>query len=70
MLWEVRGMPDRIIITASPIGGRYIVTFEPRLITWPSLEFHSHGEAMRCAKARQEAHGWEIIDQTADGGSA
>lgn len=60
-------MPDRIIITKAAIGGRFVVTFEPRSIAWPSLEFRTHGEAVKCANARHEAHGWEVIDQTAGG---
>lgn len=60
-------MPNRIIIAKAPIGGRFVVTFEPRAITWPSLEFRSHGEATRCADARHKAHGWTIEDQTEEG---
>ena len=57
-------MPDRIIISECVFGGRYVVTFEPRSIAWPSLEFRTYPEAMACAQARNEAHGWPIEDQT------
>lgn len=60
-------MPDKIIIAECVFGGRFVVTFEPRSISWPSLEFRSHGEAVKCANARHEAHGWEVIDQMAGG---
>ncbi|SEQ48162.1 hypothetical protein [Sphingobium sp. YR768] len=60
-------MPDSITITKAPIGGRYVVTFEPRSISWPSLEFRAHGEAMRCAEARRQVHGWPIEDKTGEG---
>ena len=60
-------MPDKIIIRECVFGGRFIVTFEPRSISWPSLEFRTHGEAVKCANARRDAHGWEVIDQTAGG---
>lgn len=60
-------MPDRIKIAKCVFGGRFVVTFEPRSISWPSLEFRTHGEAVKCANARHEAHGWEVIDQTAGG---
>ncbi|QHD65743.1 hypothetical protein GS397_00760 [Sphingobium yanoikuyae] len=60
-------MPNRIIITKAPIGGRFVVTFVPRAITRPSLEFRSHSDAMRCADARHKAHGWTIEDQTEEG---
>ncbi|KKW89420.1 hypothetical protein YP76_25430 [Sphingobium chungbukense] len=63
-------MPDRIIISRAAIGGRFIVSFEPRTIAMPSLEFRAHADAKRCADARHAAHGWPIIDQTAEGGAA
>ncbi|RYM11020.1 hypothetical protein [Sphingobium cupriresistens] len=59
-------MPDRIIIAKAAIGGRHIVTFEPRSISWPSLEFRTHDEAVRCAEARQKVHGWLIEDKTGE----
>lgn len=59
-------MPDSIVISKAPIGGRHVVTFEPRSISWPSLEFRTHGEAMRCAESRQKAHGWSIEDKTGE----
>jgi hypothetical protein len=62
-------MPDSIIITKAAIGGRYVATFEPRSISWPSLEFRTHAEALRCAEARQDAHGWSIEDKTGEGGT-
>ncbi|WP_099185220.1 hypothetical protein [Sphingobium fuliginis] len=62
-------MPDRIIISRAAIGGRFIVSFEPRTVSWPSLEFRQHGDAKRCADARHATHGWLIIDQT-EGGAA
>lgn len=63
-------MPNKIIITKAAIGGRFVVSFEPRSISWPSLEFRDHAGAKACASARQAAHGWAIIDQTAEGGAA
>ncbi|KEQ53067.1 hypothetical protein [Sphingobium chlorophenolicum] len=62
-------MPDRIVITKAAIGSRFIVSFEPRTVSWPSLEFRNHREAKSCAEARQAAHSWQIIDQTAEGGA-
>lgn len=63
-------MPDRIIITKTALCGRFIVTFEPRLITWPSLEFRAHGEALRCAESKRKAHGWPVIDRTVEGATS
>ncbi|AJR22514.1 MULTISPECIES: hypothetical protein [unclassified Sphingobium] len=63
-------MPDQIVISKAAIGGRFLVSFEPRSVSWPSLEFRHHGEAKRCADARHAAHGWPVIDQTAEGGEA
>lgn len=57
-------MPNQIVINECVFGGRYVVTFEPRSIAWPSLEFRTYGEALACAEARQEAHGWPITDKT------
>lgn len=57
-------MPDRIIITECVFGGRYVVTFEPRSIAWPSLEFRAYPDALACAQARHEAHGWPIVDRS------
>lgn len=62
-------MPERIIIDKAPIGSRFIVSFEPRTVAWPSLPFRDYGEAKRCAEARHVAQGWPIIDRTADGGA-
>lgn len=53
-----------ITIGAYVFGGRYVVTFEPRSIAWPSLEFRTYGEARACADARHAAHGWPVIDKT------
>lgn len=63
-------MPDRIIISKAAIGGRFIVSFEPRTISWPSLEFRTHDEAARCADSRHKAHGWPVMDQTAEGAAS
>lgn len=57
-------MPDMIVINECVFGGRYVVTFEPRSIAWPSLEFRTHAEALSCADARHKAHGWPVIDKT------
>lgn len=58
-------MTDRSIhIDACVFGGRYIVSFEPRSIAWPSLEFRTYEEALGCAEACGAAHGWPIIDKT------
>jgi hypothetical protein len=59
-------MPDRIVISRAAIGGRFIVSFEPRTIAMPSLEFRTHADAARCAEARRSAHGWPIIDLASD----
>lgn len=60
-----RGNPQRtILIQACVFGGRYVVTFEPRSIAWPSLEFRSYDEAVACANAQHKAHGWPVIDKT------
>lgn len=59
------GMTDRSIhIDACVFGGRYIVSFEPRSIAWPSVEFRTYEDALACAEARHAAHGWPIIDKT------
>ncbi len=59
---------DRTItIGACVFGGRYVVTFQPRSVAWPSLEFRNYGEARACAEQRQVAHGWPIIDNTQEG---
>lgn len=57
-------MPNQIIIGECVFGARYVVTFEPRSIAWPSLEFRTYSEALACAQARHEVHGWPIIDKT------
>jgi len=53
-----------IHINACVFGGRYVVSFEPRSIAWPSMEFRTYAEALGFAEARQNAHGWPIIDKT------
>lgn len=55
-----------IIISECVFGGRFVVTFEPRSIALPSMEFRTHADALACAKARQDAHGWNIIDKTGE----
>ncbi len=62
-------MPNRIIISECVFGGRYVTTFEPRSISWPSMEFRSYAEAKGCAEARHKAHGWPIEDRTQEGGA-
>lgn len=57
-------MPDRIHIRECVFGARWIVCFEPRSISWPSLEFRTFDEASACANARHNAHGWPIVDET------
>jgi len=58
-------MSDRsIIISECVFGGRFVVSFEPRSIAWPSLEFRTYGEALSCANARHSFHGWPVIDKT------
>lgn len=58
-------MSDRkIIISECVFGGRFIVSFEPRSIAWPSLEFRKLEDARACADARQKAHGWLVVDRT------
>jgi hypothetical protein len=60
---------DRTItIGACVFGGRYVVSFEPRSIAWPSLEFRTYDEAKVCADVRHAAHGWPIVDN-AEGGA-
>lgn len=55
---------DRTItINECVFGGRYVVSFEPRSIAWPSLEFRTYDEAKVCANARHAVHGWEIVDK-------
>ncbi|MFB0875328.1 MULTISPECIES: hypothetical protein [unclassified Sphingobium] len=56
-------MPDTIVMSECVFGGRYVVTFEPRSIAWPSLEFRAYPDALACARARSAAHGWPIIDK-------
>lgn len=53
-----------IIVTEGVFGGRFVLTFEPRSIAWPSLEFRTHAEALACARQRHAFHGWPIIDRT------
>jgi len=62
-------MTDQRTITISEcvFGGRYVVSFEPRSIAWPSLEFRNHDDALTCAEARHRAHGWPITDKTGGG---
>ena len=55
-----------IVINPCVFGGRFVVTFEPRSIALPSLEFRSHADASACAQARSKAHGWLIIDKTGE----
>lgn len=58
-------MTDRsIVINECVFGGRFIVSFEPRSVSWPSLEFRTRADALACARARQQAHGWHITDRT------
>lgn len=57
-------MPEQIIILECVFGGRFILTFEPRSIAWPSIEFPTYGEAMACADAHHKAHEWSIVDLT------
>lgn len=57
-------MPDKIVIGECVFGGRFVVTFEPRSIAWPSLEFRTYPDALACAQARHAAHGWPIEDKT------
>jgi hypothetical protein len=56
-----------ITIGACVFGGRYVVSFEPRSIAWPSLEFRTYGEARACADARHAAHGWPVVDNVGEG---
>ncbi|MBA4092064.1 MAG: hypothetical protein C0494_15940 [Sphingobium sp.] len=56
-----------ITIGACVFGGRYVVSFEPRSIAWPSLEFRTYDEAKASADARHIAHGWPIVDRTEGG---
>ena len=61
-------MTERAItINECVFGGRFVVSFEPRSIAWPSLEFRTYPEARACADARQKAHGWPITDRTGGG---
>ena len=53
-----------IVINECVFGGRFVVTFEPRSVALPSLEFRTHSDALACAEARRDAHGWPIIDKT------
>ena len=53
-----------IHINACVFGGRYVVTFEPRSIAWPSMEFRTYAEALACDDAHSKAHGWPIIAKT------
>jgi hypothetical protein len=56
---------DRIITIGECVfGGRYVVSFEPRSIAWPSMEFRTYSEARACADQRHAAHGWPIVDKT------
>lgn len=58
-------MTERTItINECVFGGRFVVSFEPRSIALPSMEFRTHADALACANARQKAHGWAIIDNT------
>ena len=57
-------MSDRtILIRRWAFGGRYVVSFEPRSIAWPSLEFRTYSKALSCAQQHHRAHGWVIVDQ-------
>ena len=57
-------MPNSIVISECVFGRRFIVSFEPRSIAWPSLEFRTYQDAVACAEARYNAHGWPIINKT------
>lgn len=59
---------DRTItISECVFGGRYVVSFEPRSIAWPSREFRTYREAMGCADRHRIVHGWPVIDKTGGG---
>lgn len=61
-------MAERTItINECVFGGRYVVSFEPRSIAWPSLEFRTYADAHACALERHKAHGWPVIDRTEAG---
>lgn len=60
-------MPDSIVITECVFGKRFVVSIEPRTIAWRSYEFRSHAEALACATALREAHGWPVTDKTGGG---
>lgn len=58
-------MTDRsIIISECVFGGRFIVSFDPRSVALPSMEFRTRLDALACANARHAAHGWPVIDKT------
>lgn len=57
-------MPDSIVISECVFGKRFVVSIEPRTIAWRSYEFRTHVEALACANAHREAHGWPVIDRT------
>jgi hypothetical protein len=59
---------DRTItIGACVFGGRYVVSFEPRSIAWPSIEFRAYDAARTCADQHHADHGWPIIDDVQEG---
>lgn len=61
-------MADRTItVNVCVFGGRHVVTFEPRSIAWPSLEFRTFKEAKTCADRHHIVHGWPVIDKTGGG---
>ena len=54
---------DRTIhIRDCVFGSRFVVSFEPRSVAWPSIEFRTYAEARDCANARHSGHGWPIVD--------
>lgn len=55
-----------IIISECVFGGRFIVSFEPRSVALPSMEFRSHADARACAQARHQAHSWDVIDKVGE----
>ena len=55
-----------ITIEACVFGGRYAVTVQPRSIAWPSMEFRTHVDADKHAKALSAHHGWQVVDKTGE----
>ena len=55
--------PYKRIVRNCPFGTRVIVSAEPRLVTRPSVEFRTSGEALGFADALSRVEGWPVVDR-------